>query len=80
VDVPWIALKAAAGRGTGPLEYSIQANAGEERTGNITVSGRSYWVVQGAGAPPSFYSGSGGGDGGSDGSGGDGSGGGDAGG
>jgi hypothetical protein len=80
VDVPWIALKSAAGRGTAPLEFSLQANAGEERTGNITVSGRSYWVVQGAGVPASFYSGSGGGDGGSDGSGGDGSGGGDAGG
>ena len=75
VDVPWIALKAISDRGTGQVEYALQANTGEERVGSITIGNRASWVVQGPGVSARTNAGSGGGDGGGDGSSGDGSGG-----
>ena len=85
-DRDWIALTAASRRGTGQVEYAVQANPTEvERIGTITIGGEGIKIVQSPGGlAPLPSTDTGGGDGGGDGSGsggggGDGAGGGDSG-
>jgi len=46
-DVDWITiLSGASGSGTGTVAYSVLPNTGGERTGNLTIGGRIYTVLQ----------------------------------
>ena len=50
----WISVAAgASGSGAGQVDFSVQANVGSARTGNVTIAGQSFSFVQnGPGAPP----------------------------
>ncbi len=51
-DVSWITITPpASGSGNGTVAYTVAANTGAERTGNITIGGQTFTVTQ-SGAPP----------------------------
>ncbi len=50
-SVPWITMVTTAGNGNGTARYTVAANTGGERTGNLSVAGSTIRVTQAA-APP----------------------------
>jgi hypothetical protein len=50
-SVPWITMVTTAGNGNGTARYTVAANTGGERTGNLSVAGATIRVTQAA-APP----------------------------
>lgn len=50
----WINLGSSGGTGSGPLNYSVAANNGQQRTGTITVAGQTLAVIQDGGCQPTF--------------------------
>ncbi|MFN2445666.1 MAG: BACON domain-containing protein [Vicinamibacterales bacterium] len=52
--VPWITITSGAtGTGSGEVRYTVAANTGGQRTGNLTVEGRAFTVTQDAAPSPS---------------------------
>jgi hypothetical protein len=45
---PWVAVTSGGGDGSGTVALTIAANAGPERTGTVTIAGRTFSVVQAA--------------------------------
>src|SRR5437762_1907371 len=52
---PWIALGATSGTGDGSVAFSVAANGGGDRSGNLTVAGRTLTMTQTAPPPPCTF-------------------------
>jgi len=48
-NVSWITVNNASGTGAGTISYTVSANTGPVRSGNITVNGRTFTVNQASG-------------------------------
>jgi len=49
VELSWVTLANNSGKGDGTVNYSVAANAGEGRTGILTIAGRSFTITQASG-------------------------------
>jgi hypothetical protein len=48
-NAPWLSIaEGGSGTGNGTVTYSVAANAGGERSGTLTIGGRTFAVTQGA--------------------------------
>jgi hypothetical protein len=48
-NTPWITITNGSGSGNGTIAYTVAANTGPQRTGTITVAGKTYTVTQNEG-------------------------------
>ncbi len=56
-NVGWVSITGGAnGAGNGPVNYSVQANAGAARNGTLTIAGRTYTINQAAAAVSCTFS------------------------
>ncbi len=55
-NAPWITNVTASGTGSGPVSYSVAANAGPARTGTITAAAQTFTVTQADGCTFSLSS------------------------
>src|SRR5262249_45724907 len=51
-NAPWIRVFFTSGNGNGFVSYSVDVNNGPQRTGTMTIAGRTFTVVQGI--PPQY--------------------------
>ena len=51
-NVPWITLNTAGGSSDATITFTVAANGGADRSGTLTVAGRTFTITQSATPPP----------------------------